>query len=91
MIVVLHAIEAYVLNPKLMANRTALPVSFVFVILIVAERYLHFWGLLIGVPLFIFIMTIFHVDYEEACKQPPSKIAQKIRSMVESKRSKARG
>jgi predicted PurR-regulated permease PerM len=91
MIVVLHAIEAYVLNPKLMASRTALPVSFVFVILIVAERYLNFWGLLIGVPLFIFIMTVFQVDYEEVCKQPPSKIAQKIRSMVKARRDKAQG
>ncbi|MDR1292486.1 MAG: AI-2E family transporter [Clostridiales Family XIII bacterium] len=91
MIVVLHAIEAYVLNPKLMASRTALPVSFVFVILIVAERYLHFWGLLIGVPLFIFIMTVFHVDYEEVCKQPPSKIAQKVRSMIKARQDKARG
>jgi predicted PurR-regulated permease PerM len=90
MIVVLHAVEAYVLNPKLMANRTALPVSFVFVILIVAERYLSFWGLLIGVPLFIFIMMVFHVDYEEACKQPPSKIAMKIRSAIEARRNKAK-
>jgi predicted PurR-regulated permease PerM len=90
MIVILHAVEAYVLNPKLMASRTALPVSLVFVILIVAERYLHFWGLLIGVPLFIFIMTLVHVDYEEVCKQPPSKIAQKFRSMIRARREKAR-
>ncbi|MDR1496423.1 MAG: AI-2E family transporter [Clostridiales Family XIII bacterium] len=79
MVAVLHAVEAYVLNPKLMAHRTALPVSFVFVILLVAERYLGLWGLLIGVPLFIFIATVFRVDYEDACKQPPSKIAQSIR------------
>jgi predicted PurR-regulated permease PerM len=91
MIVVLHAVEAYVLNPKLMANRTALPVSFVFVILIVAERYLHFWGLLIGVPLFIFIMTVFQVDYEEVCKQPPSKIGQRIKSMIKARRDRAQG
>jgi predicted PurR-regulated permease PerM len=88
MIVVLHAVEAYVLNPKLMAHRTALPVSFVFVILIVAERYLSFWGLLIGVPLFIFLATIFQIDYEEACKQPPSRIMQKIRSLAKGRENK---
>ncbi|MDR0596571.1 MAG: AI-2E family transporter [Clostridiales Family XIII bacterium] len=81
MIVVLHAVEAYVLNPKLMAHRTALPISFVFVILLVAEQYLKFWGLLIGVPLFIFLMTVFQVDYEEVCKQPPSKLAAKLRAV----------
>ncbi|MDR2163491.1 MAG: AI-2E family transporter [Clostridiales Family XIII bacterium] len=88
MVVVLHAVEAYVLNPKLMAHRTALPVSFVFVILIVAERYLSFWGLLIGVPLFIFLTTIFQIDYEEACKQPPSRIMAKIRSLYRSRTAK---
>jgi len=85
MIVVLHAVEAYVLNPRLMAQRTALPISFVFVILLVAEQYLKFWGLLIGVPLFIFLMSIFQVDYEEVCKQPPSKIASKFREMRKGK------
>ncbi|MDR1605083.1 MAG: AI-2E family transporter [Gracilibacteraceae bacterium] len=65
MIAVIHAIEAYVLNPKLMSEKTSLPVSFVFVILVVAEHYLKVWGLLIGVPLFIFFLTIFEVDYKK--------------------------
>ncbi|MDR2156682.1 MAG: AI-2E family transporter [Clostridiales Family XIII bacterium] len=68
MVFVIHAVEAYILNPKLMANRTSLPISFVFIILLVSEKYLHVWGLLIGVPLFIFLLSIFDVDYEEACK-----------------------
>jgi predicted PurR-regulated permease PerM len=72
MIVLMHIIEAYVLNPKLMSNRTALPITFVFIILLVAQHYLGVWGLLIGVPLFIFLMAIFDVNYEEACK--PKKI-----------------
>ncbi|MCR5481311.1 MAG: AI-2E family transporter [Clostridia bacterium] len=63
MIVIIHAIETYILNPKLMSNKTRLPVSFVFVILIVSEHYLGTWGLLIGVPIFIFIMNLFQVDY----------------------------
>jgi len=63
MILVLHAMEAYVLNPKLMANRVRLPVCFVFITLIVAEHYLGVWGLLIGVPIFIFLMTAFDVNY----------------------------
>jgi predicted PurR-regulated permease PerM len=66
MVAVIHAVEAYILNPKLMANRVRLPVSFVFIILLVAEEYLGVWGLLIGVPIFIFLMTIFGVQYNEA-------------------------
>jgi len=66
MILVLHGIEAYILNPKLMSNRTQLPVCMIFIILLVAEKYLRVWGLLIGVPLFIFMMAMLGVDYEEA-------------------------
>jgi predicted PurR-regulated permease PerM len=68
MIAVIHAIEAYVLNPKLMSSKTALPMSLVFIILLVAEHYMHVWGLLIGVPLFIFLLNVFGVDYTKAFK-----------------------
>ena len=71
MIIVIHGMEAYILNPKLMSNRTSLPICFVFIILLVAEHYLGVWGLLIGVPLFIFLMASFEVDYQEACKPKP--------------------
>lgn len=64
MICVLHAIEAYILNPKLMSNKTRLPVCFVFIILLVGEHYLGVWGLLIGVPIFIFLMNMLEVDYQ---------------------------
>jgi predicted PurR-regulated permease PerM len=80
MVAALHAVEAYVLNPRLMAHRTALPIPFVFVILIVAEQYLRVWGLLIGVPIFIFLMSIFQVDYEEVCRQPETKWGRKFRA-----------
>lgn len=60
----LHAFEAYFLNPKLMSRKTKLPVSFVFLILLIAEHYMGVWGLLVGVPVFIFLMTAFKVDYQ---------------------------
>ncbi|MDR1246596.1 MAG: AI-2E family transporter [Clostridiales Family XIII bacterium] len=72
MILVIHAIEAYILNPKLMSSKTALPVSLVFIILLVAEHYLNVWGLLIGVPLFIFLLNVFEVDYSKAFKPEES-------------------
>jgi len=64
MIILVHAFEAYILNPKLMASKVRLPVCFVFLVLLVAEHYLNVWGLLIGVPVFIFLLVILDVNYE---------------------------
>ena len=65
MIAVLHALESYVLNPKLMSAKTELPVFFVFVILIISEHFMGVWGLLIGIPLFIFILDILNINLSE--------------------------
>jgi predicted PurR-regulated permease PerM len=86
MIVVIHAIEAYILNPKLMSSKTALPVSLVFIILLVAEHYMSVWGLLIGVPLFIFLLSVFEVDYMGAFK-PEESLFAPIRPAVAGKKA----
>lgn len=66
MITVLHAFEAYLLNPKLMSVKTKLPVFFTFVVLIMAEHFLGIWGLLFGIPLFLFFLDIIEVEeYEQ--------------------------
>lgn len=69
MILLLHAIEAYILNPKLMASKTRLPVPVVFIVLLVSEHYLGVWGLIIGVPLFMFIMHICDIEYSVKPKE----------------------
>ncbi len=73
LVAVLHAVEAYVLNPKLMANKTQLPVCFVFSILLVGEHYMGVWGLLIGLPIFIFMMDALGVKYEEGMRKNKKK------------------
>lgn len=65
MIAVLHTLESYVLNPKLMSAKTELPVFFVFVVLIVSQHFMGVWGLLIGIPLFIFILDILNINLSE--------------------------
>jgi predicted PurR-regulated permease PerM len=87
MIAVIHAIEAYVLNPRLMSSKTALPMSLVFIILLVAEHYMHIWGLLIGVPLFIFLLNIFEVDYAKAFK-PEHSFSDALRRKIEARKSR---
>ncbi|WP_461215067.1 AI-2E family transporter [Lacticaseibacillus sp. GG6-2] len=61
MILVIHALEAYVLNPKFMSSRTKLPVFFTFVVLLVGEELFGTWGLIVGIPIFTFLLDIIGV------------------------------
>ncbi len=61
LIAILHALESYILNPKLMSQKTKLPVFYTFVVLIVSEYLLGIWGLIIGIPIFIFILDVLEV------------------------------
>lgn len=65
MVAVLHALEGYVLNPKFMSVNTKLPVFFTFVILLVSEHYMGIWGLLLGIPLFMFVLDLLEVKVVE--------------------------
>ena len=56
------------MNPKLMADKTKLPICFIFIVLIVGEHYLVAWGLLIGVPIFIFLLDIMDIKYIDFLK-----------------------
>ncbi|MBU8639521.1 AI-2E family transporter [Bacillus pumilus] len=64
-IVIIHAIEAYFLNPKLMSAKTELPIFFTFIVLIFSEHYIGIWGLIIGIPIFVFILDILEVTNKE--------------------------
>lgn len=61
MIAVIHSIESYILNPKLMSSKVHLPIFFTFIILIASEHFIGFWGLLIGIPLVMFILDLLDV------------------------------
>ena len=60
-IMIIHAIEAYILNPKFMASKTELPIFYTFVVLLVGEHFLGTWGLIVGVPIFTFLLDILGV------------------------------
>lgn len=63
LIAVIHSFESYFLNPKLMSAKTNLPIFFTFLILIVSEHLMGIWGLIIGIPIFIFILDL--IDYKK--------------------------
>ncbi len=61
MIAVIHGIEAYILNPKLMSSKTDLPIFYTFIVLIFSEHFFGVWGLIIGIPIFVFLLDILEV------------------------------
>lgn len=64
-VMVLHAIEAYFLNPKLMSAKTDLPIFYTFMVILFSEHFLGVWGLIIGIPLFMFLLDILGVNSSE--------------------------
>ncbi|WP_125547126.1 AI-2E family transporter [Levilactobacillus lindianensis] len=71
MIVVVHALEAYVLNPKFMSSRTELPIFYTFVVLLAGEALFGVWGLIVGVPIFTFFLDILGVRPVHGLHQAP--------------------
>ncbi|MCM3388353.1 AI-2E family transporter [Ureibacillus chungkukjangi] len=57
-IMIIHAIESYILNPKLYSITMKLPIFFTFMVLMVGELLFGAWGLVIGIPLFVFIVEM---------------------------------
>jgi predicted PurR-regulated permease PerM len=59
MIAIIHAIEAYYLNPKIVSSYMHFPVFITFVILLVSEHFFGITGLIIGVPIFSIVVSLF--------------------------------
>lgn len=62
MIMVIHGIESYFLNPKLYSITMKLPIFYTFIVLMVGELLFGAWGLVIGIPLFVFIVGLIKGD-----------------------------
>ncbi|GKQ43229.1 AI-2E family transporter [Companilactobacillus sp. RD055328] len=80
MIIVIHAFETYFLNPKFMSSKTHLPMFFTFVVLIVAEKFMGAWGLIVGIPIFTFLLDILDVKVKPQDKKLPIKLNRKKKS-----------
>lgn len=76
-LLVVHTLESYVLNPKLMSSRTELPIFYTFVVLFIAEKLFGIWGLIVGIPVFTFMLDVLgikpvhtkKVDFKKLRKQ----------------------
>ena len=55
MILVIHFIEAYVLNPHIYGARMKINPVLVLVILLIGHHFFHVWGVLLGVPVYYYL------------------------------------
>jgi len=62
MILLIHALETYLLNPRMMAHKTKIPMFYTFVVLVFSQHFFGIWGLIIGIPIFMFLMDLLEVD-----------------------------
>lgn len=61
LIAALHILESYVLNPKLMSRTSKMPVFFTLFVLLISENLFGIWGLIVGIPLAMFILNLIDV------------------------------
>jgi predicted PurR-regulated permease PerM len=57
MVLIVHAIEAYMLNPIIYGRHMKMHPVAILVILVVGEHLFGIWGLLLGVPVAAFVWT----------------------------------
>lgn len=57
MITIIHLIEGYILNPKIYGSRMKINPVIVLIILTICGKLFHFWGLILGVPVFTYFFS----------------------------------
>ena len=73
-ILIIHAIEAYMLNPLIYGRHLRLHPVAVLLILVIAEHLVGVWGLLLGVPIAAFVLK--YVIEGQPVVPPPAAAAQ---------------
>ena len=58
LVVAVHAFEAYVLNPKITANILHIHPILVLIFLLLGESFFGLWGMVVGVPIGFYIISI---------------------------------
>ena len=58
LITAVHAFEAYVLNPKITGNILHIHPILVLILLLLGERFFGIWGMIVGVPIGYYIISV---------------------------------
>ncbi len=51
----IHIVEGYVLNPSIYGTRMRINPVIVLIVLTISGKLFHFWGLILGVPVFTYL------------------------------------
>ena len=73
LITVVHSIEAYVLNPKITANILHIHPMLVLVLLLIGERFFGIWGMVVGVPIGYYIISVLMTKDECITEESPER------------------
>ncbi len=57
-VALIHVFEAYVLNPKITADILHIHPILVLVLLVIGERFFGIWGMVVGVPIGYYIISV---------------------------------
>lgn len=76
MIIIIHLIEGYILNPRIYGSRMHLNPVIVLIILTVSGKLFHFWGLVLGVPVYTYFFG-HAIRYKRKAPSPPPGEADK--------------
>lgn len=55
-VIVIHSVGIYLIFPKILSNFTHMPIFITLVVLLLSEHLFGPWGLIYGLPLFVFIV-----------------------------------
>ncbi|MCX6998322.1 MAG: AI-2E family transporter [Kiritimatiellaeota bacterium] len=76
LIALVHAFEAYLLNPKITADVLHVHPLLILVLLLLGERFFGIWGMVVGVPIGYYVITVLtkkddHLAAEAPQRPPP--------------------
>lgn len=74
LITVVHIIEGYILNPNIYGSRMRINPVMVLMILTISGKLFHFWGLILGVPIFTYLFG-HAIRYRENANEPAEEAA----------------
>ncbi|MFH0908522.1 MAG: AI-2E family transporter [bacterium] len=65
-----HTFEAYVLNPRITGSVLHMHPLMVLILLLIGERFFGIWGMVVGVPIGYYIITVLTMPDDSSDKEP---------------------
>lgn len=70
LIMIVHAFEAYVLNPRITATLLRIHPILVLILLLIGERFFGIWGMVVGVPIGYYLIRVLTAPEEVSGAEP---------------------